>query len=389
MPRFPRAAANAEGLSDRVFGALLAKPRAEPPCPLHVGDTYLEPLECARAEAQLTADRPRLHNYAPVQGEPALLDAILRKVERRSGVRLEREAVQVMAGATSGMGVVCTSLLEPGDEVLLPAPFWPLVRGIIRFAGGRAVEVPLFTRLTEPGFEPVAALERALTPRTVAVYLNTPHNPTGAILSDDHVDAIARFAEKHDLWVLSDEVYEDLWFGSAPPKSAWAHPRLADRTIVTHSISKAYGLAGARVGYTHGPRAIMDTIRGVQTFFTYCAPRPMQFGAARVLDEGDAWLARARDLYGTAARLAADALEVPRPTAGTFLFFDATRHMRPGETLAGVLERCADAGVMLTPGTASGADYDGWARLCFTAVPQPELERALSRLRTALGLGGT
>lgn len=384
MPRFPRASTSAEGLSDRIFGQLVSRPRSEPPCPLHVGDTYLEPLECARAEAQRTDDRPRLHNYAPVQGEPALLDAIVRKVERRSGVRLDRETLQVMSGATSGLGVVCTALLDPGDEVLLPAPFWPLVRGIIRFSGGRAVEVPLFTRLGDPGFDPIASLERAITPRTVAIYVNSPHNPTGAMLSDAVVDGIADLAEKHDLWVLSDEVYEDLWFGAAPPKSVWAHPRLMPRAIATHSVSKAYGLAGARVGYTHGPRAIMDVIRGVQTFYTYCAPRPMQFGAARVLDEGDAWLARARDLYGTAARVAADALGVPPPAGGTFLFFDATPHMRPGEMLQGFLERCADAGVMLTPGTAAGTDYDRWARLCFTSVPQPELERALARLRTVL-----
>jgi len=386
VPRFPHAAPTAEGLSHSVFGRATARPRAHetPPSPLHVGDTYLEPIEAARAEMQRTADHPRLHNYAPVQGEPALLDAILRKVERRSGVTLDREHVQVMSGATSGLGVICTTLLAPGDEVLLPAPFWPLIRGIIRFAGGTPVEVPLFTRLAEPGFDAVAALEAAITPRTVALYLNSPHNPTGGILPPATVDALVDLAIRHDLWVLTDEVYEDLWFGDEAPASIWTHPRLADRVIATHSVSKAYGLAGSRVGYTHGPAAIMEAIRGVQTFYTYCAPRPLQFGAARALDDGDEWLARARSLYAKAARTAADALGVAAPPGGTFLFFDLSPHLRAGETPQALLERCADGGVTLTPGTASGRDFDHWARLCFTSVPQDELEAALGKLQRVL-----
>jgi N-succinyldiaminopimelate aminotransferase len=386
VPRFPKHASSAEGLSDRVFGQLMQKSelRSERVYPLHVGDTYLEPLPAAQAEAQKSSERPRLHNYAPVQGEPELLDAILEKVRRRSGVTLERSSVQVMSGATGGLGVICSALLEPGDEVLLPAPFWPLIRGAIKLRGASAIEVPLYTRLSEPGFDAVAALERAITPRTVAIYLNSPHNPTGTVLPPATVAAITAFARRHDLWVLTDEVYEDLWYQEAPP-SIWARPELADRAVVTHSVSKAYGLAGARVGFTHGPAEIMQVIRGVQTFYSYCAPRPMQLGAAKALAEGDAWLAEARARYAKAARAGAEALGLPMPAGGTFLFFDASPYLRQGETLMGLLERCLDAGVMLTPGSASGRDFEHWARLCYTSVPQDELEIALERLRGVLG----
>jgi N-succinyldiaminopimelate aminotransferase len=389
MPRFPSPAASAVGLSDRVFGQLVRKPNAQSTLyPLHVGDTYLEPLQVARAEAQASDARARLHNYSPVQGEPELLRAILDKLERRSGVRLAQSALQVMSGATAGLGVVCTALLEPGDEVILPAPFWPLIRGIIRARGATAVEVPLFTKLAEPGFDPVAAIERAITPRTAAIYVNTPHNPTGNTLDDSTLAGIAGLAREHDLWLLSDEVYEDVWFGSTPPASVFARKDFADRTIASHSVSKAYGLAGARVGYSHGPQEIMEVIRGVQTFYSYCAPRPMQFGAARAIAEGDAWLAQMRDTYGRAARAAAAALKIPAPAGGTFLFFDLAPYMRKGEALMQVLERCMDAGVMLTPGTACGKDFTTWARLCFTVVPETELRDALDRLRGALQITG-
>lgn len=386
MPRFPLLADSASSLSDRVFGGTGQRTGAVPGrvYPLNVGDTYIDPLPAAQAQAQKTADHPRMHNYSPVQGEPVLLDAILGKVERRSGVHLERELVQVMNGATSGLGVVCTALLAPGEEVLLPSPFWPLIRGIIKYRGATPVEVPLWTRLGEEDFDPVAALESAITERTVAIYINSPHNPTGGILPDQVADGIAELAARHDLWVITDEVYEDLWYHDAPPRSLWTRADLRERAIVTHSVSKAYGLAAARVGYTHGPAGAMEVIRGVQTFFTYCAPRPMQLGAARALSEGDAWLAEARAAYRKAAATTASALDLPMPQGGSFIFFPAAPYLREGEQTADLLQRCMDAGVMLTPGTSSGEAFGDWLRICFTSVPQRELEEALHVLRGVL-----
>jgi N-succinyldiaminopimelate aminotransferase len=386
MPRFPDTASSAQSLSDGVFGKLVQRSAAHTSrlYSLHVGDTYLEPPELARAEAQRTADYPRLHNYAPTQGEPRLLQAIVRKLQRRSGVTVHPLDIQVMSGATGAMGVLCNTLLEAGDEVIIPAPFWPLMRGAVRARGAKPIEVPLFTRLDEPGFDPVAAIEAAITPRTCALYLNTPHNPTGGVLKESALAGIAQLAERHGLWIISDDVYEDVYFGAAPPPALFARPDMAARTIANHSISKAYAMAGARVGYTHGPHEVMSVIRGVQTFYSYCAPRPMQFGAAVALDHGDAWLDDMRVCYARAARAAAHALEQPEPEGGAFLFFDLRPFMRAGEGAVEVLERCLDAGVMLTPGSACGTAFHDWGRLCFTAVPEEDLHAALARLRTVL-----
>jgi N-succinyldiaminopimelate aminotransferase len=183
--------------------------------------------------------------------------------------------------------------------------------------------------------------------------------------------------------VISDDVYEDVWF-SEPPPSLFARADFASRTIATHSVSKAYALAGARVGYVHGPQPVMDVIRGVQTFYSYCAPRPMQFGAALALDQGEEWLANMRAVYAKAGHMAARALNIAQPEGGTFLFFDLKPYMRSGEDISAILERCLEGGVMLTPGTACGTHYGTWARLCFTAVPEAELDEALHRLRGVL-----
>jgi N-succinyldiaminopimelate aminotransferase len=128
----------------------------------------------------------------------------------------------------------------------------------------------------------------------------------------------------------------------------------------------------------------MQAIRGVQTFMTYCAPRPFQLAAARVLDDGRAWIAHARAHYRELGHRAADALDLPRPPGGTFLFFDTRGRRRDGESALAFLERCVDAGVLLTPGTASGKDFEDWARLCFTTLPPSELDEALARLRAVL-----
>lgn len=382
MPRPPQSSAATASLSDRVYGALLDEAKRRPP-PVHllnVGDTYLEPLPAARAEAQRAADHPRLHNYAAVQGEPVLLDAIIARTERVHGVTLDRQCVQVMPGATGGFSVVATALLEPGDQVVVLSPFWPLIRGIVASRSATAVELPFYTRLGEAGFDPEAALEAVITPRTVAVYVNTPNNPTGRALDAGVISAIARVVARHNLWLWCDEAYEELWYGSARPEAIWKRSDLRERAVACHTLSKSHALAGARVGYTHGPASIMPAIRGAQTFLTYCAPRPMQLGAARALTEGDAWVESTRQLYVTASHRAAAALGLEPPAGGTFLFFDAQRFFRDGEDIHGFLRRCLDAGVLLTPGAASGADYETWARLCYTAVPPDQLADALCRL---------
>ena len=127
MPHAPDISTTAATLSDRVYSDLGGRARrsGREVFPLHVGDTYREPIPAARAERQRTSAHPHLHTYAPVHGEPALLDAIVARVKQRAGVTLDREDVQVVAGATSGLAIAASVMLDPGDEVLLPAPSWP------------------------------------------------------------------------------------------------------------------------------------------------------------------------------------------------------------------------------------------------------------------------
>jgi N-succinyldiaminopimelate aminotransferase len=145
-------------------------------------------------------------------------------------------------------------------------------------------------------------------------------------------------------------------------------------------MSKAWAMAGARVGFVHGPPEVMARIRGVHMFQMYSAPRPMQEAAARVLVESDGWLADARQAYEAAGRQLAETLGVAAPEAGTFVFVDCAPHFAPGEDITSFLVRCLEAGVLMAPGAVCGAAYGSWARACFTALPPAELADALAAL---------
>ena len=370
-------------MSHRVYSNLAERARARNAevFSLHVGDTYRDPVMAARAEAQKSSAHPGLHKYAPVRGEPALIDAFIEYVVKRHDETLDRERIQVMSGATAGLSIVCQVVLAPGDEVLLPSPFWPLSRGIIATKGATPVQVPFYTRLDHPDFDPEAALENAVTDRTVALYINTPNNPTGRVLSDATVEAMLRVAQRHELWVFCDEAYEEIYFDREPPRAVWQYPAIRERAIAFHTLSKTFGFAGARIGFTHGPRELMNAVAGMQTFHTYCAARPMQLGGVEALREGAAWVEDSRTLYRDAGYAAADAIGISRPEGGTFLFFDVSQELDPDATdCTAFLERSADAGVLLTPGASCGADYTKWVRLCFTSEPRARLDAALGRL---------
>jgi len=265
---------------------------------LHVGDTWMEPFEGARMEALHVDEYPGMHRYGPTQGDPELIDAIVEKLRARNGLRCERESVLVTAGATGGLANAVAAIAAPGEEVLILAPFWPLIRGIVQAFRATPVEVPFYDRVRSVA-DAVEAVRAHVSPRSVALYLSTPSNPTGRVLPRAWLEALAELAREHDLWLISDEVYEDYVYEGEHFSVGSIAP---ERTVSTYSFSKAYGMAGNRVGYITAPIALVSEAHKIGTHTAYHAPTPGQLAALRALRGGAEWVERARELYREAGR---------------------------------------------------------------------------------------
>ncbi len=383
------------GLEERL--ARLAA-RGDELIPLHIGDTHLPPPEGARRVlADLDPEDVTLHRYGPTVGLAQLREAIACVLSRR-GIDVDpTNEVLVGNGGTHALFCAARVVLDPGDEVILAAPYWPLAPGIFTACGALPVEAPLTQRLYEdPSLDPAALLASVLGPRTKAVYFISPNNPDGKVLTKAQLERIAAFAREHDLWIFADEVYADIVFAngdeSTAPSIVSVDPTIRDRTIALHSLSKSHALAGLRVGFVTAPGDVVSAARRVSTHTAFNVSVAMQRAAASAL--GDATFpSAARSAYREArdAALAAfqDApIRFHVAEGATYLFLDFSPAIaeRGGDRpLLAILERAVDRGVLLAPGDAFGAEYaSSFARLCFTSVPPARVVAGIERLEEAV-----
>jgi aspartate/methionine/tyrosine aminotransferase len=375
--------APAQRVRGSVFSRLLARVPAGEVFRLHVGDTHLLPhAEASRVLANL--EDAALYRYAPTAGSATLLEALAQKLACKNGMKWATPAhVAISIGATHALYSALRAILDPGDEVLLPSPYWPLVAGMIPLAGAHAREVPFYQRLyADPQLDPRALLEPHLSTRTVALYVITPNNPDGKVLTRAQGERIAGFVRDHNLWLVADEVYEDYLYEDDPAPSLATLPGMGERTITVYSFSKSHAMAGLRIGYATGPVDVIAATRRVACHTVYSVPSHLQDAAEAALAHEHAFMAEALETYSAARNEAIATVDARfyAPDGASYLFLDLREMVADGRDATPVLERLAESGVLLAPGDAFGADYEGYARLCFTAVPRAELRRAIDRM---------
>jgi aspartate/methionine/tyrosine aminotransferase len=359
---------------------------------LHIGDTYLEPPQTARLAGVLerTGDGADLYRYGETAGLSPLRDAIADDLRRRGRVFADvcgEKNVLLGAGATHAIFCAAAAVLSPGDDVILAAPYWPLAHGIILASGAHPVEVPFTSRLyAEPELDAGSLLRAALTPSTRAIYLTSPNNPDGKVLSKTDLESVAALAIEEDLWVFADEVYADVTYGR-PHVSLASLPGMAARTITAYSFSKSHALAGLRVGYVVAPEAVVRVAQRVSNHSIFNVPVAMQRAAAAALASGSRWTERAVLLYRRSLEAVTEALDgtgvrYSTPEGGVFVFLDFSDVLgdRP---LRALLERSIARGVLVAPGAGFGKDFTKHARLCFSSQPLPQLVEGLTRLVAA------
>ena len=207
---------------------------------------------------------PANHRYTPTPGLPELREAIVKKTKRDSNYEITADQVLVTNGGKQAVYQSFASILDPGDEVLLPSPYWTTYPECIKLAGGISVEV--FADETQNYLVSVEQLEKALTPKTKILLFCSPSNPTGSVYSADQVKAIGQWAYNKGLWVITDEIYEHLLYdGATAPSICVLVPELADRTIILNGVAKTYAMTGWRVGWMIGPKDVIKAATNLQS----------------------------------------------------------------------------------------------------------------------------
>ena len=393
VPRYPSLSAPVQAMPESLFASLYRRLEQfdGPTVPFHIGDTHLAPPKAARLGNQNypRAEAPEFYRYAPPPGRTEFIDAVLEKVIEKNGMSHATALnIQITAGATHALSCAVRSILSPGDQILLLAPYWPLIRGISVSVGLRPVEVPFsheLLRRENPNIE--SLLESFITPESTAIYLCTPNNPDGKVYSRAELEAIATVARRHHLWVIADEVYEKFVYDDAVHTSIASLPEMGERTLTVYSFSKSYGLAGLRVGYLVGPAEATVAVRKMSNHTIYSVPRALQQCALGALTGGEEFLRDAREKYRRARDLAFEKVAPPclLPQGSTYLFLDLSAYCRRGEdSCIGVLEKLAEKGLLLAPGGGFGHLYQKWARLCYTSTGLEELEEGIERMNHVL-----
>ncbi len=327
-----------------------------------------EPV-CAEVPRALAAGQT---HYIENAGAAPLREAIS-AFEAGRGLHYGPDEVVVTAGATEALFCALFGMIEPGDEVIVPTPAFVLYERVIALCGG--VFVPL--DISQTGFQiDGAALRALITPRTKAIVINSPNNPTGCALSQESLDAVAACVADRPIFVICDDVYRALCYDGPCPSLA-AYPALRPQVVAVQSFSKPWAMTGWRMGYLMADRPVCDRLKLCHQFVVTSTPAPFQSAAIRALSEPvDGMLSvyrRRRDLV--MARLRGMGLSAPRPDGAFYVFPDISRF---GMSSTAFCERLVrEAGVALTPGAAFGAD--GHARLSY-CVADEALDEGLDRL---------
>jgi len=339
------------------------------------------PTPPALVEAAALAMAGGRTGYSNGRGEPALVRALASRYTQRRGRTITPDQVMCFPGTQTTLYAVMRALAGPGDEVLVGDPLYATYEGVIASAGARTVPVPLRPNM---GFRiDEGDIADRITPASRVIFLNTPHNPTGAVLTREGIIAICKLAEKHDLWILCDEVYEEMVFDGTTFASPLDLPEFAERVIVTSSISKSHAAPGFRSGWCVAPAEFCARLLPLS--------ETMLFGNQPFIADMTTLAVSAPSTVapGMVARFAARAalirerldgkagLRVNRPEAGMFLLVDVRSVCDSGEVFARRL--LDDKSVAVMPGESFGTALQGWLRLSLTQ-PDEVIATACDRI---------
>lgn len=379
------------GVSDRLAGlgsakwevhtrARAARAEGREIIELTIGEPDV-PTPLPLIEEATRAMRTGRTGYSNGRGEPLLVGALARRYAARRGRPISTGQVICLPGTQTCLYATFRTLLEPGDEVLVGDPMYATYEGLIAQTGAAMVPVPL---RAERGFRiDPADVEARITPRSRVLFLNTPHNPTGAVLRRDDIAALGEVARRHDLWIVADEVYEELVFPGVPFASPLDLPELAERSIVASSISKSHAAPGFRSGWVVGPAEFAERLLPLSETMLFGSQPFIADMTAMAVSSPSTIAAGMAERFAARAAMVQQALDgvaglrVHRPEAGMFALVDVRATGLSGLDFA--LSLLAEKDVAVMPGESFGEGLRGWIRLSLT-VEDGLIARAAERI---------
>lgn len=337
--------------------------------PWHIRESAIFSLEKGRT------------GYTSNLGAPRLRRAIAAYVEKHFSVGYNpHDEIIVTVGVSEAIDLALRALLNPGDEVLYHEPCYVSYSPSIQLAGG--VPVAVATRAEDEFTLRAADLEKAITPKTRVLMLNFPTNPTGAVMPLEELKKIAGLAVKHDLVVLSDEIYSELTYDEVPHHSIAALPGMKERTVFLHGFSKAFAMTGWRIGYACGPADIIEAMMKIHQYSILCAPVMAQEAALEALERGQRSMERMREEYRLRRNLIVTSLNeagIPchLPKGAFYVFPDIRGTGMTSRDFA--LQLLEEKKVAVVPGTAFGPSGEGYVR-CSYATALDQIKIAVSRI---------
>ena len=365
------------------------------PFRLDQGDVSFDAPDTVKNAMRRAIDENRTH-YVQTTGVPRLLELVTEKLQNKNGIPVgSPDEVMATTGGIHALFVLCHALLEPGDEVIVPDPEWPPAMGNVKLARGVAVPCPLHERL---GWRwDLGELESKITARTKAIYVNSPHNPTGGVLTRADVEGIARLAEKHGIWIISDEAYEDVIYDGTQHVSPASIAGLYDRTIPFYTMSKSYAITGLRLGYVAVKDPVLrDRMKKVLFYTASNISSVVQYGGIGALEGSQECieafrkeLQARRDLFYAGIRQhAADVFSGDPPKGAFYAFLRIADSWRPRSERAvpspswSLAQDLIERGrIGCVPGADFGLNGEGYVRFCF-ARDRRELTGALESMRS-------
>lgn len=319
--------------------------------------------------------------YTSNYGIPELRKAICEKLARDNGIEYKPEETLVTIGVGEGTYASIAAFLNPGDEVLVPNPVWLNYIHVPQFFGA----VPVTYSLKEENHYQIDAeeIERLITPKTKMLVINTPGNPTGAVQARDTLERLAEIAKKHDLLVVSDEIYEKLIYGGAKHTSIAALPGMKERTITLNGFSKCYSMTGWRLGYAAAPVELIQGLVRVHQYVNTCASSFVQEAGITALREGEPYVQEMvkeyekRRNYAVKALNAMDGISCEMPEGAFYIFVNVkSLGMSSADVANALLDQ---AGVACVPGSAFGSEGEGYIRLSY-ATAYDQIVEAMKRM---------